>query len=858
MSLSLDGYVINTVSNTSGTSVSATLTTSQSNDIIVAVVHWFAAYNSTQTGTGGPPLVSNISGAGLNWALRSHTVVGAPSFSGWQHFVSVFWAVAPSALSSQTITATVLNPGLAFGEMLCFGVNGADLLLPWDTNASLPAVITSGTSSHTVSGISSNNSNVMELCFLAHCHGGSATVTADSGFTKIAQAYDDVNYSAFFGEYQILGSALSGASQNVWANVSTVSTDYIAVVDAIKAAPTTSWTGPTYVNSGALSVTAATSQTPALPSSRVNGNLLLATCSITSSLASPTWSAGWNVVETWTIGSQTGTKAWRYVTGSETAPTISWTSGSTGTMAQVHQFTGVSQSSPIGASSHNSATSNSISTSAITTTASNSLIFNFTDFGQLYTATPPPKYMGATVGVGNVGAYGAGVASWELAPSSGTVSDSVTTPSYAGNTIDWLDFLTEILAAGSVGTGSGAADGSASVSGAGARLATAVGNADGSSSVAGTGLLVRTSAGVANGSASVAGVGAYAVPSYGSAAGSASVAGVGASIATAVGQSDGAASVSGAGVGGTKGDGVGQSDGAATVSGVGRSLFQAVGTANGSASVSGAAAALGKAAGFVDGSSTVACVTLAAKTAAGAADGQASALGHSFASAPFYAHADGKASVIGVSLVAGGAIGTANGVASVQGVGKSLAAATGNAAGSASAQGLAAFNAKAIGNADGVASVSGVSQAIKASPGYADGQADVRAVGSSIPRGNADGSSDVSGVSHALSASAGQADGQASVLGVPSLTSSGAGEADGTSSVNGDSSHHQAAAGEADGSSDVEGISATLSEATGEADGSSDVEGSAKPFGQPGIAKVTWTLAGSTAVAWTEPLELAA
>ncbi|PBB21129.1 hypothetical protein CK219_00375 [Mesorhizobium sp. WSM4313] len=327
-----------------------------------------------------------------------------------------------------------------------FGVSGADIDAVFDTNSSLPAVVavagSGGSSSHTVTGISTTNSSTFEIAALATAVGGTGTPAADSGFTVIDNLWANASWDGLQSEYKINSAALSSVSQNVFSSVSSISTNYVGFVDAIVAAGAARL-GPKVVNSGGGVVANAASITPSLPGSRVNGNLLLAYCSITSATATAVWPAGWNVIENWTIGTQNGSKAWRYVDGTETDPTITWT-GSTGSMAQVIQISGVDQSNPIGASSHNSASSASVTCATITTSRANSLVVNYLDVGEVLSPLAPYPYRPRSSGGAISPATGCWQISDEFLATSGTVSDSVNMSLFAS--CQWLNFTTEILA----------------------------------------------------------------------------------------------------------------------------------------------------------------------------------------------------------------------------------------------------------------------------------------------------------------------------------------------------------------------------------------------------------------------------
>lgn len=137
-------------------------------------------------------------------------------------------------------------------------------------------------------------------------------------------------------------------------------------------------TAPTFVNAGTASDIEGGSGSPALPGSRVNGNLLIAYVGNGGS-SGDSWSisAGWTVFETIQQSNAHFTGAYRYVDGSETAPTFTYTGTAIGSF-RVLQYTGVVASSPIGAIADNFASSGvtPATCGAITSTAPASLAVN--------------------------------------------------------------------------------------------------------------------------------------------------------------------------------------------------------------------------------------------------------------------------------------------------------------------------------------------------------------------------------------------------------------------------------------------------------------------------------------------------
>src|ERR1035437_2496656 len=134
-------------------------------------------------------------------------------------------------------------------------------------------------------------------------------------------------------------------------------------------------TSPSFVNVSTLAYSGyATDLTLNLPASRVNGNLLIG---IITTQGSPTltWPGGWTPIDSSPTDGNTS-YAYCYVTGSETAPDVTW-SGGQNANGIIVQYTGVAASSPIGAKNQNQDFSYgaiSVTDAGITTTAADSTV----------------------------------------------------------------------------------------------------------------------------------------------------------------------------------------------------------------------------------------------------------------------------------------------------------------------------------------------------------------------------------------------------------------------------------------------------------------------------------------------------
>lgn len=97
---------------------------------------------------------------------------------------------------------------------------------------------------------------------------------------------------------------------------------------------------PLYLNVGTRSQSAgAVTLTPALPASRSNGNILIATLASKNNATHATATGGWVLVGTQTNSGASFTRSrwWRIVDGTEASPVFTWT-GSVACFAQIEQY----------------------------------------------------------------------------------------------------------------------------------------------------------------------------------------------------------------------------------------------------------------------------------------------------------------------------------------------------------------------------------------------------------------------------------------------------------------------------------------------------------------------------------------
>ena len=237
---------------TTGTSSgSATLSTTNSNDVIVVV-----ASNENQGGPLRTVAAGGITATGLSFVKRSGGSISAAPYSD----AEVWYAVASSSLSGLAITVT-LTGATDDATIIAFGISGANTATPWDPNVSLPAGATGSTASiPTVSGVSTTNPNDMILGFaglLTSSDASFPTETAASGFSLVTTQLDGggVGGSEAAVEYKVVSATQSASS--VAFGTTTDSLDrWVMEADAIQASPAPTSGADVYVrNVGSIPTT---------------------------------------------------------------------------------------------------------------------------------------------------------------------------------------------------------------------------------------------------------------------------------------------------------------------------------------------------------------------------------------------------------------------------------------------------------------------------------------------------------------------------------------------------------------------------------------------------------------------------
>jgi hypothetical protein len=215
--LSLDGSVSGGAN--FGTTVSVSLTTSCSPDVVIVLI---GENTARATATAATP-----ESTGLSFELRSSLQSGTVRL--WEYY-----AIANSPLTSQLITET-MSQQTAF-TVTAFGVCGADTGAPFDTNSQLPKTTSGfwGTSHSNSVTTSGSDDFVFDI---DASQGNPAYTTLDSYASILTQQVP--SWMASSTEYKVVSSPQSGTTLGFTLSVGQSGSQ---VVDAIVAASTSTTT----------------------------------------------------------------------------------------------------------------------------------------------------------------------------------------------------------------------------------------------------------------------------------------------------------------------------------------------------------------------------------------------------------------------------------------------------------------------------------------------------------------------------------------------------------------------------------------------------------------------------------------
>lgn len=217
--LALDGTGRN---GTNGaTSLSCTLTTSTTNDIVFAFFTIYAENSHAFTG------ISDT--ASLSWASRVTALTGQTG-EGYSY---EYWAKSSGTLSSDSITVTVASS--TFIGMICWGVSGASTASnPFDPNAGLPFKNTGTTGgTYAVTWSTSNNADfVFELAGNSNVAFAISTWGWGSGTTnRISDSSLSGSGVDAYGQFNI--TAIKHTSVSATMTCNSCGAPWQAIVDAV-------------------------------------------------------------------------------------------------------------------------------------------------------------------------------------------------------------------------------------------------------------------------------------------------------------------------------------------------------------------------------------------------------------------------------------------------------------------------------------------------------------------------------------------------------------------------------------------------------------------------------------------------
>ncbi len=284
--LTIDGSAIATCSN-STTSCSATLSTSNMNDIVIVY-----ASETLDVQTSCTFSVSDT--AGLTWAARGGIVFGRSNGVSYRDQLQEFWAKSSAILTSDSITESISGCGPNYNGLQVFAISGANFNYPFDPNSGLPdsgSDSSSGQQSLTSATVSTNNPN--DIVFAGVQHGTGAVANPGSGFTSI------ISTGGYGTEYQLVGGTLSNFAVTFSFSMSSY---FQMIADAIVPAGITPFgfslssspasanvvKGDSVTSTISVSLTQGTPQTVALSQT---GCPPSATCSFYPSSGSPSFSS---------------------------------------------------------------------------------------------------------------------------------------------------------------------------------------------------------------------------------------------------------------------------------------------------------------------------------------------------------------------------------------------------------------------------------------------------------------------------------------------------------------------------------------------------------------------------------------
>jgi hypothetical protein len=187
--IAIDGTPVDSNINGNNTSITVTLTTPSSLDIIDIFV-------TTNGGASGYPGVSSISSSNTTgWSQRASVT------SGSSHVLQEWQGKAAAPLSSEVITIN-LNLTSTFTTASAIAITGANQTTIFDSNGALPATASSG-------NVAITTSNANDIVLAGYAFANNTTPSAGGGWTQLLGA----NYMLV--EYQIVSTTQSSLSATI-------------------------------------------------------------------------------------------------------------------------------------------------------------------------------------------------------------------------------------------------------------------------------------------------------------------------------------------------------------------------------------------------------------------------------------------------------------------------------------------------------------------------------------------------------------------------------------------------------------------------------------------------------------------
>jgi hypothetical protein len=219
--LAIDGTA-NSASTPCSITCSVTLTTSNSNDVIIV----FAGGNAAEENQFDQFSFGTPTANGLTFHTRETYCPSLGTLLG----VGEWWAVASSPLSNETITltATPSADGMQSFSMIAYGISGANTASPFDPNLAHPARAVGISASESSSvRVSTSNPNDVILAVVGGGFGVGGGSAGTSGFTIWS-----VSANPAAAEYVVVSSTQSGLTVKI--NFGGPST-WVMLADAVQA-----------------------------------------------------------------------------------------------------------------------------------------------------------------------------------------------------------------------------------------------------------------------------------------------------------------------------------------------------------------------------------------------------------------------------------------------------------------------------------------------------------------------------------------------------------------------------------------------------------------------------------------------